>query len=75
MTNAKVDVTQGRSYAFKVAAMRLRGFIDELDINADARNKLIDLTCEQVGVAERDAYTFGFDMALFIMRDLHDEEE
>ena len=75
MTNAKVDVTQGRSYAFEVAVMRLQGFIDELDINADARNKLIDLTCKQVGVAERDAFMLGFDMALKLMRDLHDEEE
>lgn len=75
ISDVKVDVTQGRRYAFKVAAMRLGGFIDELDINADARNKLLDLTCEQVGVAERDAFMFGFDMALKLMRDYRSGEE
>ena len=74
MTNVKVDVTQGRRYAFKVAASRLGKFINELDINADARNKLVALTCEQVGVAERDAFMFGFDMSLKLMRDYHSGE-
>ena len=75
ITSAGIDVTKGRSDAFDAAARELGGFIDELDLNADARNELVALACEQVSVAERDAFLFGFDMAIKLMHDHHNGEE
>ena len=74
ISNAGIDVTKGRSDAFDAAARRLGGFIDELDLNADARNELVALTCKQVSVAERDAFLFGFDIAIKLMHDHHSVE-
>lgn len=72
---ANVDITKGRSDAFEVAARRLGRFINALDLNADAHNELVDLTCKQVNIAERDAFMFGFDMASKLMHDYYSDEE
>lgn len=72
---AKVDIAKGRSDAFEVAARRLGRFINALDLNEDAHNELVDLTCKQVSVAECDAFKFGFDMASKLMHDYYSGEE
>lgn len=71
---AKIDITKGRSDEFEVAARRLGRFINALDLNADAHNELVDLTCKQVNVAERDAFVFGFNAAAKLMHDYHSDE-
>lgn len=72
---AKVDITKGRSDEFEAAARRLGRFINALDLNADAHNELVDLICKQVNIAERDAFKFGFDMAVKLMRDYYSDKE
>lgn len=72
---AKIDITKGRSDEFEVAARRLGRFINALDLNADAHNELVDLIWEQIRVAERDAFKFGFDMAVKLMHDYYSDEE
>lgn len=72
---AKIDITKGRSDDFEVAARRLGRFINALDLNADAHNELVDLTCKQVNIAELDAFKFGFDMASKLMHDYYSGEE
>lgn len=72
---AKIDITKGRSDEFEVAARRLGRFINALDLNADAHNELVDLTCKQVNVAELDAFKFGFEMAAKLMHDHYSDKE
>lgn len=72
---AKVDITKGRSDEFELVARRLGRFINAMDLNADVHNELIDLTCKQVNVAERDAFKFGFDMAVKLMHDYYSDKE
>ena len=72
---AKVDVTKGRSDEFELIAKRLGRFINALDLNEDAHNELVDLTCKQMNVAERDAFKLGFDMATSLMHDYYSDEE
>lgn len=71
---AKIDITKGRSDEFEVAARRLGRFINALDLNADAHNELVDLTCKQVNIAELDAFKFGFGMAASLMHDYYSGE-
>lgn len=72
---AKVDITKGRSNEFELVARHLGRFINAMDLNADVHNELIDLMCKQVSVAERDAFKFGFDMAVKLMHDYCSDEE
>lgn len=72
---AKIDITKGRSDEFEVASRRLGRFINALDLNVDAHNELVDLTCKQVNVAELDAFKFGFVMAASLMSDYYSDEE
>lgn len=72
---AKIDITKGRSDEFELAARRLGRFINALDLNADAHNELVDLTCKQVNEAELDAFKFGFEMAAILMHDYYSDEE
>ena len=72
---ANVDITKGRSDEFEAAARRLGRFINALDLNADAHNELVDLTCKQVNVAELDAFKFGYVMAASLMHDYYSDEE
>lgn len=70
-SNAKVDITKGRSDAFDAAAKRLGQFINALALGPATHNELIDLICKQVSEAERDAFTFGFDTAASLMKDYY----
>lgn len=72
---AKVDITKGRSDEFEAAARRLGRFINALDLDVDTNNELVNLMCKQVNVAERDAFKFGFDMAVKLMHDHYSNEE
>lgn len=71
---AKIDITKGRSDAFEAAVRRLGVFIYKLDLNEDANNELVDLIWEQIRVAERDAFKFGFNMAAKLMHDHYSGE-
>lgn len=71
---AKVDITKGRSDEFELVARHLGRFINAMGLNADVHSELVDLTCKQVMVAERDAFKFGFDMAVKLMHDYHSDE-
>lgn len=75
IVKAKVDITKGRSDEFELVARRLGRFINAMDLNADVHNELIDLMCKQVSVAERDAFKFGFDMAVKLMHDYYSDTE
>ena len=72
---AKVDITKGRSDEFEAAARRLGRFINALDLDVDTNNELVNLMCKQVNVAERDAFKFGFDMAVKLMHDHYSNKE
>ena len=52
-------------------ATSLRG----LDLDLVPHSKLMYLVLTQIRVAERDAFKFGFDMAVKLMHDYHSDEE
>ncbi len=71
---AKVNFSKGRSGEFDDAARELSDFIQGLDLNLVSHCKLTTLMCKQVNVAERDAFKFGFDMAVKLMHDYYSGE-
>lgn len=72
---AKVDFSKGRSDEFNDVAKELSGFIQSLDIDMVSHCKLTARVLTQVNVAERDAFTFGFNMAVKLMHDYYNGEE
>lgn len=72
---AKIDFTKGRSDAFKMVARDLGQLIDGMDLSPVLHRELTNLTCKQINVAERDAFMFGFKMALKFMHDCYGKEE
>lgn len=66
---AKIDFTKGRSDAFNEVAQELSDFIEGLDLDLVPHSKLMYLVLTQIRVAERDAFKFGFNMAVKLMRD------
>lgn len=72
---SKVNVSKGRSDEFNDVARELSDFIQGLDLDLASHCKLTALVLTQVNVAERDAFTFGFKMALKFMHDCYGKEE
>ena len=72
---AKVDFSKGRSDEFNEVAKELSDFIQSLDIDMVSHCKLTARVLTQVNVAERDAFTFGFNMAVKLMHDYYNDEE
>lgn len=72
---AKVDFSKGRSAEFNDAARELSDFIQGLDLDLVSHCKLMHLVLTQIRVAERDAFKFGFDMAVKLMHDYYSDEE
>lgn len=63
----KIDVSEGRSNKFRAAAKELSNYLASLDnLSTEENDKLIDLICDQVMAAERDAFTFGFKTCLLM---------
>jgi len=72
---AKVDFSKGRSAEFNEVAQELSDFIEGLDLDLVPHSKLMYLVLTQIRVAERDAFKFGFDMAVRLMHDYYEEEQ
>lgn len=72
---AKVDFSKGRSAEFNDAARELSDFIEGLDLDLVPHSKFMYLVLTQIRVAERDAFKFGFDMAVKFMHDYYSDEE
>lgn len=72
---AKVDVTKGRSDELDNKVQELSDFIQSLDLDIVSRCKLTALVLIQIDAAERDAFKFGFDMAVKLMHDYYSDEE
>lgn len=72
---AKVDFSKGRSAEFNDAAQELSDFIQSIDLDLISHCKLTALMLTQINVAERDAFKFGFDMAVKLMHDYYSDEE
>lgn len=66
---AKVNFSKGRSGEFDDATRELSDFIQGLDLDLVSHCKLTALVLTQIRVAERDAFKFGFNMAVKLMRD------
>lgn len=71
---AKVDFSKGRSAEFNDAAQELSNFIQSIDLGLISHCKLTTLVLTQINVAERDAFKFGFDMAVKLMHDYYSDE-
>lgn len=69
ITKAKVAISKGRSDEFNEVAQELSDFIEGLDLDLVPHSKLMYLVLTQIRVAERDAFKFGFNMAVKLMRD------
>lgn len=72
---AKVDFSKGRSAEFNDAAQELSDFIQSIDLDLISHCKLTALMLTQINVAERDAFKFGFNMAVKLMHDYYSAEE
>ena len=72
---AKVDFSKGRSAEFNDAAQELSDFIQSIDLDLISHCKLTALMLTQINVAERDAFKFGFYMAVKLMHDYYSDEE
>lgn len=72
---AKVNFSKGRSDEFNDAARELSDFIQGLDIDLASHCKLTALVLTQINVCERDAFKFGFNMAVKLMHDYYSDEE
>lgn len=70
----KVAISKGRSDEFNEVAQELSDFIEGLDLDLVPHSKLMYLVLTQIRVAERDAFKFGFDMAVKLMHDYHSDE-
>lgn len=73
--NSKVNISKGRSDEFNDVAKELSDFIEGLDLELVPHSKLMYLVLTQIRVAERDAFKFGFDMAVKLMHDYYSDEE
>lgn len=71
INKAKVNVSKGRSDEFNDAAQELGDFIRGLDLDLVSHCKLTALVLTQISVCERDAFKFGFDMAVKLMHDYY----
>lgn len=74
IAKAKVTISKGRSDEFNEVAQELSDFIEGLDLDLVPHSKLMYLVLAQIRVAERDAFKFGFNMAVKLMRDYHSDE-
>lgn len=74
IVKAKVNISKGRSDEFNDVAQELSDFIEGLDLDMVPHSKLIYLVLTQIRVAERDAFKFGFNMAVKLMHDYHSDE-
>lgn len=75
MQTAMVDVRLGRSLEFENFAKQLEDVLSSIEMDADTDATLADLIDRQIRIAERDAFKFGFDMAVKLMRDYYNDEE
>lgn len=71
---SKVNISKGRSDEFNDAAKELSDFIQSLGLDMVSHCKLTARVLAQINVAERDAFTFGFDMASSLMHDYYSGE-
>ena len=71
---SKVNISKGRSDEFNEVARELSDFIQGLDLDLVSHCKLTALVLTQINVAERDAFKFGFDMAVKLMHDHYSGE-
>ena len=60
---------------FNDVAQELSNFIEGLDLDLVPHSKLMYLVLTQIRVAERDAFKFGFNMAVKLMHDHYSDEE
>lgn len=72
---AKVNISKGRSDEFNEVAQELSNFIEGLNLDLVPHSKLMYLVLTQIRVAERDAFKFGFDMAVKLMHDHYSDKE
>lgn len=72
---AKVNVSKGRSDEFDNKVQELSDFIQSLDLDIVSHCKLTALVLIQIDAAERDAFKFGFDMAVKFMHDYYSDKE
>jgi hypothetical protein len=71
---SKVNISKGRSDEFNDGVKELSNFIEGLDLDLVPHSKLMYLVLTQIRVAERDAFTFGFNMAAKLMHDYYSDE-
>lgn len=69
--NSKVNISKGRSDEFDNKVQELSDFIQSLDLDIISHCKLTALVLKQIDVAERDAFKFGFNMAVKLMHDYY----
>lgn len=72
---SKVIISKGRSDEFNEVAQELSDFIEGLDLDLVPHSKLMYLVLTQIRVAERDAFKFGFNMAVKLMHDHYSDKE
>lgn len=71
---SRVSISKGRSDEFDNKVQELSDFIQSLDLDIVSHCKLTALVLTQIDVAERDAFKFGFNMAVKLMHDYHSDE-
>lgn len=71
---SKVNISKGRSDDFYDKVQELSDFIQGLDLDIISHRKLTAIVLTQIDVAERDAFKFGFNMAVKLMHDYYSGE-
>lgn len=75
INKVKVNISKGRSDEFNEVAQELSDFIEGLDLDLVPHSKLMYLVLTQIRVAERDAFKFGFNIAVKLMHDRYSDKE